>query len=753
MGIFRTRALDAANQDSTLEKPLLLLKPNLNRLQSNWLQILEQFSDSTPGSIQATQEQRQQHPTECGAVSLSIILKYYGCHRPISEIRHACGVSRNGSDAANLVRAAQYFGLEAKGFKKGLKSLDTAKLPAIIFWNFNHFVVLEGIKNHRYWINDPAAGRRCIDYVEFDRYYTGIILTMRPGKTFQRTSQPPGSIQLLVQVIRQCEPATLITLTACTALASYGLSAAMANHLWVSKWALPSLTLGLLLIPFAQACSRQLQTKAAHKLQHHLLRMPTWVIQQHLSSELSSRLQRVPSLAKDIRHHGWANLPLFVAVILSTVSLLPKHPALVGLVALGITMYAVATAWIERSNSGRQAQERIAARTTIEVVQLAFQDPESLKTSCLEREYLRRWAGRESEATATRQRLAYRHELQAWIPKLIGWATPLLLLGFGLTGPGQPLEQTTRLVVISIGLVLAQQRWELLQSRWNRNTTTLRSLQSMQEQPVDPLLHEASHKTGIKPPNPKAASMELVDVSFGFLPLQAPLLAHLSLKVGAGDRIAIVGASASGKSTLVRLMTGLLQPQQGIVKLDGEPLMSWPRQDRIQTIAMVSQEKPVISCTLRQALTYWNPSIPIGDIKETCHELGILTKIESLPCKFETPMDEAFEKLSGGEYQRLQIVQALLQQPALLILDEATSALDAKSEHKVKHVLNQLDCTQITVSHRLSTIRDANQILVLKDGAIAQQGRHDELAAMKGSPYQTLLQLEPSSSNIQHAPN
>ena len=749
MGIFRRRALDAANQDASLEIPLLLLRPNLNRLKRNWWRFLDQLSNYSARGIRCTQEQRQQDPTECGAISLSIILNFYGCHSPISQIRHACGVSRNGSDAANLIRAAHLFGLEAKGFKKGLKSLRKANLPAILFWNFNHFVVLDAIQNDHYWINDPACGRRRIDSAEFDRCYTGVILTMKPGEHFQRTPQPAGSFKLMAKVIRQIKPSTLIMLTACIALASYGISAAMAGHLWGSGRGVSILALSLMTIPVAQMGSRQLQTKATRQLQKQLLQLPSWVVQQHFSAELSSRLNQLPWLARDINQHGWINLPLFTAIILSTLALAPKDPVLAGVIGAGIILYGIATTWLAHNNSGRRAQERIAARKPNEVMQMAFQDPEGLKASCLEQEYLRRWAGRESEATRTRQHLSYSHELQSWVPKLIGWSTPLWLLGLGLSSAGATADHPTQLLFIAMGLVLAQQRWQLMQNRWHENSNTLQNIRSIEEQPIDPLLVGVTEKTGLKPPHPKAMGLELVDISFSFLPSGKPLISGLNLKITAGERVAIVGGSASGKSTLVRLIAGLLQPQQGEVKLQDKPLMTWACQDRIQAIAMVSQDMPLISCNLTEALTYWDTSISQEAIQETCHDLGILDAIESLPHQFNTPMDEACEIFSGGECQRLQIAQALLQRPGLLVLDEATSALDAESEREVQDVLSQLPCTQIIISHRLSSIRDADQIVVLNNGTIVQQGRHNDLTADSNSPYQTLLQLDHTSSEME----
>jgi ATP-binding cassette subfamily B protein len=298
------------------------------------------------------------------------------------------------------------------------------------------------------------------------------------------------------------------------------------------------------------------------------------------------------------------------------------------------------------------------------------------------------------------------------------------------------------LVPIGLGLALAQQRSRAVMRCWGESQATITSLESLEEQPLDPLLQEPNAASPPEEMPSGAASLELEAVSFGYVPVQPPLIEAFSLSVQPGQRIAIVGGSASGKSSLARLIAGLLQPTAGVVKLNGRPLLEWPRQQRLQAIAMVQQGMPLLSCSVRDNLTLWNPAISQEELEQACNAAAILERIQALPQGFDTSLQEAGQNLSGGEKQRLQIAQALVQRPSLLILDEATSALDARTEQRVEQMLRQLPCTQIVVAHRLSTIRDADEILVLEQGKLVQRGTHQSMVSELGSPYAELLRLE-----------
>lgn len=754
MAIFRSRALDAINRRAPIEAPLLLPRPHPQRLRGNLQQLRNALVPSRGARFANTREQRQQDPTECGAVCLAILLEHYGCHVPLSSLRQACGVSRDGSDAANLVRAAKLFGLEAKGFKKGLKTLHTVQLPAIIFWNFDHFLVLDGIEDHRYWLNDPASGTRCVELEEFDRFYTGVVLTMQPGEVFQRTPPPPAAWQLLTRRLRRGGTTTLIGMLLSLA-ASTAVITALPAVVSASDKAILTL-LGLALAPtmavpvLARRLSQQLQRSDSRHLMQRLLSLPDWVLQQHFSAELSNRQGLLPQLNHALNNRGWGTLSLLLAVVLWGFVLLPRQPWLAFVLWGGCGLFGAALSWNERIQRSQDAQQRIATNKATRILQGGLQDPDTLKASALERDLYQRWAGLDVLAARERQRLMYSRDLQSWIPQLMGWSLPVLLMGLGLQGVSDD-RAGAGLAIIAIGAALAQQHTRAAFNHWNDSAEALRSLQQVEEQPIDPLLHEKAFKPPPPaPPGPPSggASLELNAVSFGYVPVLPPLLENLSLQVQPGQRIAIVGGSASGKSTLARLIAGLLQPSSGEVKLNGHPLLEWPRQERLKAIAMVQQEMPLLSCSVWENLSFWNPGISQAQLEEACSAAAILDRIQRLPQGFNTTLQEAGRQLSGGEQQRLQIAQALLQKPSLLILDEATSALDARTEQQVELALRQIACTQIVVAHRLSTIRDADEILVLDRGRLVQRGSHQEMVKNDGGPYENLLRLESDSPRL-----
>jgi ATP-binding cassette subfamily B protein len=497
------------------------------------------------------------------------------------------------------------------------------------------------------------------------------------------------------------------------------------------------LAVALALQPLAQWQARRLQRRSSQRLQQQLLSLPTWVLQQSFSAELSGRLQFVPQLAAFVGQQLWLSLPLLLAALIWGVLLLPQ-PAVGLLLLAGLAVVALVSQWSERLERSRDAQQRQAAQRPAVILQGGLQDPETLKASALERNLWLRWGGLEALATQERQRLAYSRDLQGWIPQLLAWSLLALVVGVGLAAQLEPLS----LVGLALGLGLVQQRGRQLLAHWHQARPALASLSAVEEQPGDPLLREPAIAAAGFPAANAPALLELEAVSFGYVPVLPPLIEGLSLRVEPGQRIAIVGGSASGKSTLVRLIAGLVQPTAGVVRLDGRPLMEWPRQQRLRAIAMVQQGLPLLSCSVRDNLTFWDGAISQAELEQACATAVILERIEALPQGFDTPLQQAGLQLSGGELQRLQIAQALLQQPALLILDEATAALDAATEAQLERAVRELPCTQIVVAHRLSTIRDADLILVLERGKLVQCGRHGTMVAELGSPYQQLLAME-----------
>ena len=740
MAIFRSRAIDAANEGEILNTPLVLLRPQPIQNFKNNLKLWLKLNNLRKRSNQVcTKEHLQQDPTECAAISLSIILSYYGCHKQISEVRHACGVSRDGSNAANLVRAARTFGLNARGFKKGLKTLENVSLPAVVFWNFNHFLVLEGTDNGRYWINDPANGRRCLDLQEFDRCYTGVIITMQPDASFRQTRKPRHPIHELGHWLSQGSKTKRWSL-----LLSLGVSAVLISQttqLITTPGLWPLIVLALAVIPMGQVVSRELEYQLRKELQKQLLSLPEWILQQHFSHELAGRLQRVTELSAQLRLRLGRSFPLMLGMTLWLLELIVRNTMMGMVLLLGLLLWGVVQQRNAYTNSSSNLRSGISQIKTAQILQAGLKDPATLKASALEQDLFLHSSGLDAVATRQRQALDYRRELQDWFPQWVYWSLPVLAWSLASTAKDSGLT----LIIGTFGLCLMLQDIQAIWATWVASKRNISAIRDLKEQSKDPLLTTENDKgESLSALGP--ASISLENVSFRYIPVLPPLIQDLNIKARKGQRIALVGSSASGKSTVARLIAGLLQPTEGVVKINGKPLLELSQKERTHTIAMVQQGMPLLSTTVRNNLSLFDPHISDKKIQTTCEKVGIWEQIKRLPNGLDTTVGSNGIDLSGGEKQRLQLAQALLQKPSVLILDEATSALDAQTEARIEQAIKKLPCTQIVIAHRLSTVRDADEIVVLDDGRIVQQGSHDMLAKEEGSPYYNLLLQEESSN-------
>ena len=740
MAIFRSRAIDAANEGETLNTPLALLRPQpVKNLKSNLKLWLELNNLRKRSNQVCTQEHLQQDPTECAAVSLSIILSYYGCHKQISEVRHACGVSRDGSNAANLVRAARTFGLNAKGFKKGLKTLESVSLPAVVFWNFNHFLVLEGTDNGRYWINDPANGRRCLDLQEFDRCYTGVVITMQPDASFRQTRKPRHPIHELGHWLSRGSKtkrwSLLLSLGVSSVLISQTTQLITTPELW------PLIGLALAVIPMGTVVSTELECQLRKELQKQLLSLPEWILQQHFSHELAGRLQRVTELSAQLRLRLGRSFPLMLGMTLWLLELIVRNTMMGMVLLLGLLLWGVVQQRNTYTNSSSNLRSGISQIKTAQILQAGLKDPATLKASALEQDLFLHSSGLDAVATRQRQALDYRRELQDWFPQWVYWSLPVLAWSLASTAKDSGLT----LIIGTFGLCLMLQDIQAIWATWVASKRNISAIRDLKEQSKDPLLTTENDKgESLSALGP--ASISLENVSFRYIPVLPPLIQDLNIKARKGQRIALVGSSASGKSTVARLIAGLLQPTEGVVKINGKPLLELSQKERTHTIAMVQQGMPLLSTTVRNNLSLFDPHISDKKIQTTCEKVGIWEQIKRLPNGLDTTVGGNGIDLSGGEKQRLQLAQALLQKPSVLILDEATSALDAQTEARIEQAIKKLPCTQIVIAHRLSTVRDADEIVVLDDGRIVQQGSHDMLAKEEGSPYYNLLLQEEYSN-------
>lgn len=703
----------------------------------------------------------QMENTECGAASLSIVLQYYGRYVPLTQLRELCGVSRDGSDAANLLKAARNLGLDAKGFKKGLKALEQVKTPAILFWEFNHFLVLDGFRGDRVALNDPALGPRTVSREEFDRSYTGIVLTMEPNAEFQRGGQAPsawpsvlrrlgsepmGALFILIAGLLLIVPQLVMPVFAQIYLDEV-IGNAMNHWLKPMLWAM-ALTIGLqtvlqhLQLVGTRSLEKRLTRRFAIGFEHQILALPERFYSQRHASDVASRMGINANIAEFI---GGQLIPMITGLVLLVFYLILTflYSPWLGILILGTTAInaVVVQQNLRTQKDASLTLEKDAAKSGAVVVG-AMRDIETIKAAALEHDVFRRFAGYQSRLLNTSQALQLRNARLRLIPN--GLTTfnevAVLLLGFLLVIRGN----------LTLGMLLAAQTIAFslkgqienvigfVQQLPSFEAGVLR-LEDVLEQPRDPLLGYRAVKEMANTHSRLSGKIEINDLRYGFTTIQPPLIDGLSLTIHPGMRVALVGGSGSGKSTLAKLLAGLHQPTGGTIRFDGHTLLELPRAAVVSSLAMVQQEIQLFGCSVRDNLSLWNAAISDRALLEACRDAEILEVVLGLPNGLDTQLSEGGRNLSGGQRQRLELARALVSNPSILIMDEATSALDAETERKLIANLARRGCTQIIVAHRLSTIRDADLILVMEQGKVIQQGCHDELAGVQNSAYQRLL--------------
>ncbi len=706
----------------------------------------------------------QMEAVECGAAALAIVLAHHGRWVPLEELRVACGVSRDGSKASNVVKAARGYGLAAKGFKKELAALRSLALPAILHWNFNHFVVLDGFRKGRVFLNDPATGPREVTEEELDQAFTGVVLTFEPGPEFQRQGDPPRLIPALRRRLAGSRAALVFVLLAGLALAIPGLVVPVFSKIFVDSvllenrrdW-LPALLFAMgaaalltgALTWIQQVYLLRLETRMAvgssSRFLWHVLRLPTEFFSQRYAGDISSRVainDRVAQLlSRDLATNalGAVMVIFFAAVLFQYDAVL----TLVGIAVVSLNVAALRYVSRRRVDGNRrlvQDQGKLLG-TAIG----GLQTIETLKATGGESDLFGRWAGFQAKVVNGQQELERYTQILDAFPPLLSAVNTALILGLGglrvmngsLTLGGLVAFQL--LMAAFIGpvnrLVSLGGRLQMVEGDMNRLDDVLRYR-------IDP-----SAGSGSAEPPPAGApvrlrgSLELREVSFGYSRLDPPLIESFSLTLKPGSRVALVGSSGSGKSTLSRLVTGLYEPWNGEILLDGRRRSETPAGVLTHSLAAVDQNVFLFEGTVRENLTLWDATIPLPEVVAAAKDACIHEDIAARPGGYQSPVEEGGANWSGGQRQRLEIARALVGRPSVLVLDEATSALDPTTESRIDENLRRRGCTCLIVAHRLSTIRDADEIVVLEKGKVVQRGNHDELKAIAG-PYARLISAE-----------
>ncbi|MCY4230316.1 MAG: ATP-binding cassette domain-containing protein [Alphaproteobacteria bacterium] len=706
----------------------------------------------------------QSHVTECGAACLGSVLAHFGLWVPLGELRDKCEVSRDGSTAAGIRRAARHYGVECSGRLVGVDQLKGLPLPLILFWEFNHFVILEGFDRRRFFLNDPAVGRRTLTAEEFEKGWSGIALQVAPGPEFQPGGARPTILRQLPFWLGGAGGALAYTVACGLMLALLALLLPAILALFVDRvlgedepWGLfmaGALAVTAVLVYgltwLKQLCLKRLAIRTAvvagNWCVSRLLRLPVEFFNHRLAGDLAGRLQSVDRIARSLSERF---LALMIETVMGVVLLavMMAYDTVLALIVLGLAvlngvlMRLIAHIRLDRSHALRREQGDLLG-----LGMLMLHQSDNLRMTTADDQFFSRWSGRQASELHARNRHAELGHVSAAIPGLLmafgsaailAFAAPRVMAGELTLGTMVSLYFLGAMFLSPVGRLveLADQRQALEadMSRLEDITKSAEDPSLMRRRPeVDsiPTFNGRLQLTG---------QVELRDITFGYNRGRPPLIGNFNLTIQPGQRIAVVGPSGSGKSTLARLVSGVYQPWSGDILFDGHPRHQVPEEVLRRSVSMVDQEVVLFSATVRDNLTLWNPAIPDEAILSAARDACIHDDILGRARGYEAPVEEGGSNFSGGQRQRLEIARALVGNPTVLVLDEATSALDATTEQLVDDALRRRGVTCLIVAHRLSTVRDCDEIIVLDKGAEVQRGTHEVLMADEEGTYFKLV--------------
>lgn len=699
----------------------------------------------------------QMEALECGAACLAMILGYYGKTVSLEKIRTDCGVSRDGVKASHIFKAAEKYGLKGKGYKTELSALKFLTAPVILFWNFNHYVVFEGFKGKKACINDPAAGRRLVDAEEFNGAYTGVVLAFEKTEDFGASGEKES---FWTKLRRNVSGVKTVFLFLCVlsflflipALVYPAFSRFFVDTILIKNsinlirplitammvTALFSTILSIIKSSVLNRFQIKLRVTGSAQLIEHMLRLPMQFFQQRFPGELCSRIFACDSVAFLVSER-FTNflIDLFSTVFFLVLMFLYDVPLAILSLALTVVQIIIFRIGTEERRS-KAVKVQIEGGKQDGLTMAALNRIESIKASGAENMFLKQWSAQQAKLINEKQNLRKASAVSVIGPEVISSLLSIFVLTFG----------ALRVIdgYMTIGMLMA---FQMILANFKAPLNSFMSLgltmlyASADIQRIDDVMDyelpkifkEESDEAVVDAktqPQKLEGYVSFKNVSFGYSPLEEPLITDLSFDLTPGKRIALVGTTGSGKTTVGKLACALYQPWSGEILFDGKPLNQIEKKVFASSVAVVNQNTLLFEGTVKDNLTMWDSAVSQDCYIQAAKDACIHDEIAARPKGYSSVVNEGGVNFSGGQRQRLEIARALVTNPSILILDEATSAMDSVTEMLVDENIKHRGCACLIIAHRLSTIRDCDEILVLEHGKIVQRGTHKQLAAVDG---------------------
>ncbi len=705
----------------------------------------------------------QMEALECGAASLAMVLAYFNKWVPLEQVRRDCGVSRDGSNGRNILLAARNYGLNASGYRFEPDYLrDNGTFPCIVHWEFNHFVVVDGFKRDKVYLNDPARGTYTVSMKEFDEKFTGICMLFSPSESFVADGKQKSTIEFAKKRLIGCGAAIAFVIITSIISSLIGVINPVFSRIFMDRlltgkdpeWYLPFIIV-ISVFGFIQIVSQLIQALYSRRIDGKmsvygttsymwkLFNLPMDFYSQRYAGDILSRRSGNASISNSLIY-TFAPLALNAAMMVFYLAVMLKNSVqltLVGVSSIVINMFISRIISAKRVNLSRiQMRDagKLSSCTTAGIEMI-----ETIKASGAEEGYFQKWSGYQASVNTQKVRFAMLNQYLGSVPGLVSVFTNTLVLMIGvyLIIRGQ----------FTIGMITAFQGF--LSSFTAPATVfisagqTLQELRTQMERIEDVMEYPSDENSALRQQTGEVSykklkgRVEMKGVTFGYSKLDAPLIEGFDLALEPGSRVAFVGESGCGKSTLSKLLSGLYQPWKGEILFDGKPISEIDRSVFTGSLAVVDQDIIMFEDTIAANIRMWDETIKDFEVIAAARDAMIHSDIIQRENGYEYKMSEGGNDFSGGQRQRMEIARVLAQDPTIVILDEATSALDAKTEYEVVNAIKDRGITCIVIAHRLSTIRDCDEIVVLDHGKVVERGTHPELMKKNGM-YTRLITSE-----------